>query len=225
MNGIPSNLNVRTINRRNFMAGLTAFGLTCAIEKKAAAMSAITNQNSDMTLSAHLREDKGLLLLTYQVNNTSGRTMYLFDVLHGEFDGSAYPLVDACYATIEQGQLVLSRQIIAVPDDILVESENIPFVTAIKPGFSVEKTVRQVQPVFPWTPYTDHDSIPEAKGVMKLNVWFRLGYFLGVDGTNDLVKAMPTDQGTRAAFDPFPFESQKLLMTGPLGTVDVYDLK
>lgn len=187
-------------------------------------MSAPTNQNSDLTVSAQLREDGRLLYLTYQATNTSGRTLYLFDVLHGEFDGSVFPLVDACYATIEQGQLVLSRQIIPVPDDMLVDVENIPFVTAMQPGSSIEKTVRQSKPVFPWTPYTDHDNIPEPKGVQQMTVWFRLGYFVSAPGTGNLVESALTDQGTRAAFNPFPYESQKLIMTGPLGTVDVYDM-
>jgi hypothetical protein len=225
MNGIPNSLNATSINRRNFLAGLAALGLTCGIQEKAAAMSAITNQNSDMILSAQLRQiDDRLLNLTYQVQNTSDRTMYLFDVLHGEFDGSVFPLVDACYATIEQGQLVLSRQIVPVPDDVLVDVENIPFVTAMRPGASIEKTVKQPKPVFPWTPYTDHDNIPEPKGVLQMNVWFRLGYFLAAPGTSELVEAVPTDDGTRPAFNPFPYESQRLLMTGPLGTVDVYDM-
>nr|WP_319383339.1 hypothetical protein [uncultured Roseibium sp.] len=187
-------------------------------------MSAITNQNSDMILSAQLRQDDRYLHLSYRAQNVSGRTMYLFDVLHGEFDGSAFPLVNACYATIEEGQLVLSRQIVQVPDDMLVDVENIPFVTAVQPGSSVEKTVQQPRPVFPWTPYTDHDNIPEPKGVLQLNVWFRLGYFLGAPGTSDLVQAMPTDDGIRPGFNPFPYESQKLIMTGPLGTANVHDM-
>jgi len=187
-------------------------------------MSAITNQNSDLILSAQFRQEGLFLMLTYQVTNTSGRTVYLFDVLHGEYDGSVFPLVDACYATIEQGQLVLSRQIIQEPADEDVESVNIPFVTAMQPGSTIEKTVKQPTPVFPWTPYTDHDTIPEPKGVLQLNAWFRLGYFLAAPGTADLVQAMPTDQGARPAFDPFPYASQKLIMAGPLGSVETYDM-
>lgn len=206
------------------MAGLTTVSLACIIDEKADAMSAITNQNSDMTLSAQMRQDGIFMMLTYEVTNTSDSTLYLFDVLHDQFDGAVFPLVDACYASLEQGQLVLSRQIVAVPKGTLVEYVNIPFVTAIKPGFSVEKTVRQVQPVFPWSPYTDRDRIPEAKGVIQMSAWFRVGYFLGVEGTSDLIKAMPTDQGTRPAFSPFPYASQKTLMTGPLGNIAVYDM-
>lgn len=187
-------------------------------------MSSVTSQNNDITLTARLTGEGRSLVLSYQVTNETDRTVYLFDMLHGEYDGSVYPLVDPCYATIEGGQLVLSRQIIPVPDDMLVETVNIPFVTSIKPGRSVDKTVRQVQPVFPWTPYTDADDIPPARGTQPMNAYFRIGYFLGADGTSGLAKPVPTDQGTLASFDPFPFESQKTLITGPLATVDVYSL-
>gem|GEM_PF-1647537 len=223
-NGILHSPTVISINRRKFAAGLALLGLTGGMKEKAAAMSAITNQNSDMSLSVATREDNKTLHLTYQVTNTSGRTLYLFDVLHGEFDGSVFPLVDACYATIEQDQLVLSRQIVQVPGNMLVDVENIPFVTAIQSGSSIEKTVKQPLPVYPWTPYTDHDTIPEPKGVLQLNTWFRLGYFLAAPGTAELLEAVQTDQGTRPAFNPFPYASQKLIMAGPLGTVETYDM-
>ncbi len=187
-------------------------------------MSSSSNQNSDISLSARLREDGPALRLTYEVRNMTETTVYLFDVLHDEYNGSLFPLVDACYATIEQGQLVLSRQIMDVPEDTLTESFNIPFVTPLKPGRSIEKSILQPRPIFPWTPYTDREDIPPAKGTMEMNAYFRVGYFLGAEGTSDLAKPMLTDNGTFPAFDPFPVESQKYLMVGPLGTVKVYDM-
>lgn len=199
-------------------------GLTSNFQKKAAAMSSFTNQNNDITLTAQLRQDGRFILLAYQVTNKTDRLVYLFDVLHDEFNGSVYPLVDACYATVEQGQLVLSRQIMEVPEDTLTETFNIPFVTAVKPGQTIDKAVRQVQPVYPWTPYSDRDDIPPASGVLNMNAYFRIGYFLEAVGTSNLAKAVPTDKGSYPAFDPFPVESQRTLMVGPLGTVPVYDL-
>ncbi|WP_428650950.1 hypothetical protein [Roseibium sp.] len=187
-------------------------------------MSSFTSQNNDITLTAQLVEDGRTLRLSYRVTNTSGRTVYLFDVLHGDYDGSVYPLIEPNYATIEQGQLVLSRQIIPVPEFTLVESVNTPFVTSIPPGRSVEKTVAQVQPIYPWTPYTRNEGIPPASGTLRMNAYFRIGYFLGVEGTSDLAKPVQTDQGTFASFNPFPVESQKTLMVGPLGTAEVYDV-
>lgn len=224
MNGIPNSHNGPIIDRRKFLCGLTVFGLSSMFKKKAAAMSSFTNQNNDISLTAQLGGEDRALDLTYTVANLSGRTVYLFDLLHAEFDGSVFPLVDACYATIEDGRLVFSRQIIPVPDDVLVEAENIPFVTPIKPDRTIEKTVRQAVPVYPWTPYTEHDDIPPAKGVQRLDAYFRIGYFLEADGTGDLAKAAPTDRGTVPAFDPFPVESQRTLMVGPIGQVDVYEL-
>ncbi|MDN3720237.1 hypothetical protein QW131_16045 [Roseibium salinum] len=111
-------------------------------------MSSVTSQNNDITLTARFTGEGHSLLLSYRVTNDTGGTVYLFDMVHADYDGSVYPLVDPCYATIEGGQLVLSRQVIPVPDGMRVETVNIPFVTAIKPGHSVDKTVRQVQPVF-----------------------------------------------------------------------------
>jgi len=224
MSGIPNSPNGLITDRREFLTGLTVFALSSMFQKKAAAMPSFTSQNDDITLTAELGGQGRVLDLSYQVTNKTDRTIYLFDMLHAEFNGSVYPLVDSCYATIEQGQLVLSRQIIAVPEDTLVETVNIPFVTAIKPGRSAGKTVKQIQPVFPWTPYTDHDNIPPASGTLAMNAYFRIGYFLGTNGTGELAQAVPTDQGTLASFDPFPYESQRTLITGPLGTVEVYDL-
>lgn len=224
MNGIPNSPSGPITDRRKFLCGLTVFGLTSMFQKKAAAMPSFTSQNDDITLTAQLGGEGRVLDLSYQVTNKTGQTVYLFDILHANFDGSVYPVVDSCYATVEQGQLVLSRQIVKVPDNKLVETVNIPFVTSIKPGRSVSKKVKQVQPVFPWTPYTDHDNIPPAGGTLSMNAYFRIGYFLGVDGTSELAKAVPTDQGTFASFNPFPFKSQRTLLTGPLGTVEVYDL-
>ena len=223
-NGIPNNRSVPSIDRRSFLFGLISSGLVINFQEKAAAMSLITNQNSDLSLGVQIRPDGLMLKLSYKVTNLSDRTVYLFDILHDEFNGSVYPLVDACYATIEQGQLVLSRQIMEVPEDTLPESFNIPFVTPVKPGRSVEKTIRQPQPIFPWTPYTDREEIPPAKGVMDMTAYFRIGYFLAAEGTGDLAKPAPTDNGTYPSFDPFPIESQKYLMAGPLGTVPVYDM-
>ena len=221
-NGTPNNPSAPTTDRRKILLGLTVFGLINLIQKKAAAMPAFTSQNDDITLTAQLAGDGNILDLSYQVTNTSGQTVYLFDILHGNYDGSVYPLIESCYATVEQGQLVLSRQIVEVPALKFVESVNIPFVTAVASGRSVNKTVKQVQPVFPWTPYSDRDNIPPATDTLLMNAYFRIGYFLGVEGTSDLAKAVPTDQGTVASFNPFPFKSQKTLMTGPLGTVKVY---
>ena len=113
--------------------------------------------------------------------------------------------------------MVFSRQITEVPDDMLVESFNIPFVTLLKPGRSVEKIIKQPQPVYPWTSYTERDDIPQPKGVLDMTAYFRIGYFLGAEGTSDLAKPVPTNQGTFASFDPFPIESQRTLMVGPLG--------
>lgn len=224
MNGIPNSPSGPITDRRNFLYGLTVLGLTSLFQKKAAAMPTFTSQNDAITLTAQLGERGTGLDLSYQVTNKSDRTAYLFDILHGDYDGSVYPVIDSCYATVEQGQIVLSRQIVKVPENKLVERVNIPFVTAIKPGQSVNKSVKQVQPVFPWSPYTGHDEVPPASGTLSMNAYFRIGYFLGADGTSKLAKAVSTDQGTFAAFDPFPFKSQQTLMVGPLGTIEVYDL-
>ncbi|WP_298963758.1 hypothetical protein [uncultured Roseibium sp.] len=187
-------------------------------------MSSSSNQNNDISLAVQIQQDGPTLRLSYQVRNLSDRTAYLFDVLHDEFNGSVFPLVEACYASIEQGQLVFSRQIVDVPEGMLLEGFNIPFVTPVRPGRTIEKTVLQPQPVYPWTPYIDRDDFPPAQGVLDMNAYFRIGYFMEAQGTSELARVAETDNGSHPYFDPFPIESQKYLMTGPLGTVRVYDL-
>ena len=170
------------------------------------------NQMEHLKIRAECRLEEGKLSIAYWVQNITDRSVFLFDIIHRDFNGSEFPIDDGAYIEVSDETIIVSRKLFPVPDNLFVEAKNIPFVTRLLPGASANGRVELQLPLTPRNPYETLDNMkPEA---MVLPVQFELGYFLGSEGTERLGRSFPTDRGNLPGFDVFDESSQLLARTG-----------
>lgn len=161
------------------------------------------------------------LRLEYRAMNRGQRTLFLFNILHDEMtEAGAFPLFDGAYVESTGDAVVISRKLFPVPPMTFVERRNIPFVTRLVPGATIQESLVLSLPLKPTDPYREFDST-ELVQWSEQPVFFELGYFVGAEGTEQLAKSFPTDAGARPGFDVFTESSQILQRAGPLGTVPI----
>jgi hypothetical protein len=172
---------------------------------------------ADVDLKARCTSAQSSLQLEYLAENISDRPLFLFNILHGHIrEDGIYPLLNAAYVELEPETIVVSQKLFPVPQFMLVEHRNIPFVTRLLPRARVHAIIELSLPLRPFDPYRSFDASELLQWVEK-PLLFELGYFVGADGTEKLGRSYPTDQGPRPGFEAFPEGSQKLARTAPLG--------
>jgi len=118
------------------------------------------------------------LVLTYEVQNRGERPVWLFDRL---FDtaptGHVRLAPHKAYVSIEDGRVVVSRMLHKVPENILVEAPEVPGVTLLQGGETMEERVVLPLPL--------RESLPYATGKGKelplsevRELRLRLGYLV-----------------------------------------------
>jgi hypothetical protein len=176
----------------------------------------------DLSLTGTLVADGRSARLAYEVTNKTVGTIYLFNVLHLEFDEASYPIDPAgCYVEVRNGRVILSKKIIEPPDGVDVETPNIPFVTRLLRGQTFAETVTLALPLKAHTPYDDSPEPAEQARVVRLPADFELGYFVGTVETDGLARSQPTGNGTSLGFDVFPAGSQRIARLQRLGDLPV----
>ncbi len=176
--------------------------------------------NKSAALTAELLIKANRLLLTYSVANLGDAEIYLFNRMYDDVDDDGKYRVgkDVCNIETVDDVVLVSKKIPAVPQFMLVESPNIPCVTALAARQSFAETIEMDLPLKPWTPYAALAN-PSRRNTLPL--FFELGYFVGRDGTRALAKHVPTVSGHALRFAPFSIASQSLLRVGPFERVEV----
>jgi hypothetical protein len=117
----------------------------------------------------------GALELSYAVRNESEHRMFLVNrLLRREPDGLR-PDPDLVYAHVRPGPaLALSKQLIAIPDDIDVEVPEVPCLTPLEAGEEFAETVTVPVPVSAYDPYDPQPS-GDSLAIVEQVIW-TLGY-------------------------------------------------
>ncbi len=111
--------------------------------------------------------------LSYELRNTGERPIYLFNRL-ARFGPTGSPTLDdnAVYSAIEGDTLVLSRQLVPIPDGIRVEMPEVPGLSEVAPGASLKQSLTVVLPLQERNPYAAGRQIRtfERRQVRKLRL-------------------------------------------------------
>lgn len=102
---------------------------------------------------------------------------------------------------------------------MLVEARNIPCMTSVAAGASLNETVQLPVPLSQWTPYIDGPARPR---IALLPVFFQVGYFIAAGNAVNLASKVATSAGVAMHFAPFSMSSQRLLTVGPFDPVQVF---
>jgi hypothetical protein len=176
------------------------------------------SSSSELALSVQAAIGARRLTLSYAVSNRAGRPLFLFNQLHGEFEGDGFPLRTGGYVELENGSVVVSTKLFPVPDDMDVEKPNIPFLTRLEPNGSFKGLLTLELPLSPISPYVDAERDGRGETESR-NLYFEMGYFLGGPQVEARVKQFPTSEGPRLGVDTFSHSEQRLQKSGSLGRV------
>lgn len=114
-----------------------------------------TEEKNIPALEVSLNQQGSVLSLEYKVKNTTGKTIYLFNVLY-EWDakGQPVPAAQGVYASLnENGVLHLAKEIPPAPSIKSVEVRRIPYVTKIEAGAEFKEKVDLKIPIEEYNPY------------------------------------------------------------------------
>ena len=119
------------------------------------------------------------------------------------------------YVEIVPEGVLLSKKAVPVPPNMAVEQVNLPCVSRVAPGASVEEEVEIPLPLAPGTPYQRYPDKKLAAEPTLLDAWFELG-FLAVPPEGDrLAVAAATADGPAFRFNGITIRSQ-VLVRAPL---------
>jgi hypothetical protein len=180
-------------------------------------------QEGQLRPSADFGLESGRPFLNYTALNSGPDAIYIFNILHEEFnEQGVYPVnLSKIYVEITQDAVILSKKIFPVPSGMFVEKTNVPFVTRLAPGAHVTEKMNVPEILQPASPYLPDATDDSGQKTALRKIFFELGYFVAKAGTDDLVKSYPTTLGSRLGFDPFPITSQLIKRAGPLGATEV----
>jgi hypothetical protein len=199
------------------MLWLPSIGAECSERRFAKKKTNRMNPENSCRLNITAQAiDASALHLSYEFRNPTESEAWLFNRLYRDLDQQGRYSVDPnlVYVRIENGQVVLSKRIIPVPDEIDVEKPILPCVTRVMPGGHFAESMRIELPLSVWSPYSS--DVHPAETVVDMVALFEIGYFLGTSQTKDLAATVPTTQGPAFYFAAFDSSSQKIARTGPL---------
>jgi hypothetical protein len=120
-----------------------------------------------------------LLVFRYRARNAWDRDLFVFNrIARTEPDGRKHLDANQVYVVAEGKTLHVSKQLVEVPEDFDVLAPEIPFLTRMSPGATVEEEIRIALPVRESYPYTAA-SAERAPGEKRSceQLLFTLGYF------------------------------------------------
>lgn len=160
-------------------------------------------------------EANGLLTLSYVIQNSAARPIFLFNRLYKTIDAKSGFAVDPNLCTVEvRDQAIhIAKKIFPVPPNMHVEKLNLPCVSEVAPGGEIAEQITLPTPLHQWHPYLTDDS--DMRTVTFLPIVFEMGYFFAVPGSKELAVSVPTAIGNCLRFDPFPITSQLVVAAGP----------
>lgn len=175
------------------------------------------NTDANAMLRAHLQCAEGRLSISYQFSNFCNSDIFLFNKMYEKVDDEGRYIIDEnlCNVDVDKGTVVISKKIGTLPEARLVESLNIPCITAVAPGNSCRETVVLDLPLQPWSPYDTVD----APVSLDWPVYFQLGYIVGQPSSKSVARTVSTTTGKALRFAAVTVGAQVLLTTGPFEAV------
>ncbi|HRQ36768.1 MAG TPA: hypothetical protein PLD25_02505 [Chloroflexota bacterium] len=134
-----------------------------------------TTTDTAVTLQAQAQTQANTLVVTYQITNGLGQTIYLVNRL---FQWTANGLSldpNLIYAAREGESVRLVKACLPVPDDLDVESPIVPFLTAVSAGETFSETITLPLPLMPRDPYGQ--LLPGAQVTNDSSIQFVVGWF------------------------------------------------
>lgn len=165
-----------------------------------------------------------MLQLSYVFRNNSPNPAFVFNRLYQGLDGERRYKIDPnlIYVQLEGTQIVLSKKVIPVPEDIDVEKPEVPLVTLVPPQGATQEKLSLKLPLRLRSPYGGNRPKPALPKPEQLKLVFEIGFFLGQkQKTQELAAKVATTAGEGLRIDPFPAARQKVLRVGPLPAVAV----
>ncbi|MFP2930579.1 hypothetical protein ACLESO_36355 [Pyxidicoccus sp. 3LG] len=163
-----------------------------------------------------VRREGESLVLSYEVHNRGGQALWLVDVLFDTAPSGHVTLApDKAYVDIDGGRVVVSRMLLPVPDDVLVEAPEVPGVSRLEAGKTASRRVVLPLPLRESLPYgrTPAETLP-LDGVRELRL--HVAYLVDAPG-------LALHQATDSEGDAYRYPSygptvqgQKVLESGPL---------
>jgi hypothetical protein len=156
------------------------------------------------------------LVLTYEVHNRGGQALWLLDRLFESGPtGSLRLNPDKAYVELRDSAVVVSRMLLPIPDEVLVEVPEVPAMTRVEPRQTVSRRAVLAVPLRHWLAY-DEDSTKELPLESVSELRLRVGYLVEEPG-------MELNEAKDSAGDTYKYPSygkalkaQKILHSGPL---------
>lgn len=94
------------------------------------------------------------LVLSYEVHNRGARALWLVEGLYDESPSGQRQLApEKAYVALGGGKVVVSRMLLPLPENVLVEAPEVPAVRRVDAGQTVRRRVVLPLPLTAWSPY------------------------------------------------------------------------
>lgn len=181
-------------------------------------MSTGTNHDSDAQLEVRIESaSPGRLTIDFVLTNVSLSPLFAFNQVYRRIEPTGRYPVDSDLVYIEKSAdgAIISKKIVAVPEDVDVEKPIVPCATEIAPGASLHETLTVDWPFETWTPYDSPLQRRGEKLAPETPFYFQLGYFRGLEDSISFAKTVNTPLGQGLLFEPFDPTKQRTLQVGP----------
>lgn len=160
------------------------------------------------------------VVIEYQLRNNSDSSIYLFDILFAGWTNQGIPIADdqEVYRLIINGEIVLSRKVLPVPDDIDLEIRQYPLMIRVNPG---QTHISSFEVKLPCRIYDPYDYKPEKVAEIKELPWsLELGYVEATPQLEQRLKPQQTTEGRQGwMIQSFNESNQKLIRVSGTGTL------
>ena len=160
------------------------------------------------------------IVIEYQLENNSDSSIYLFDILFAGWTNQGIPIADVqeVYRLIINGEIVLSRKVMLVPDDIDLEIRQYPLLVRVNPG---QTHISSFEVKLPCRIYDPYDYKPEKIAEIKELPWsLELGYVEATPQLEQRLKPQQTTGGRQGwMIQSFNESHQKLIRVSGTGTL------
>lgn len=106
-----------------------------------------------VVLEVNTDQQGNTLLIDYQVRNQLAETVYLLNRIFQWTEKGLEIEADFIYTEVKNGRLHLTKAFIPVPDDVLAEMPDVPYLTAVEGGTVFTEQVCLTLPLEPFHPY------------------------------------------------------------------------
>ena len=155
-----------------------------------------------------------VLELRYELTNTSGKPLYLFNKLARLGGASVFDTdPNAANIVLYPDRVTIGKTLIPVPGGKEVERAYVPGLSRLAPGAKLAETMRLPRPLAPFTWYAGR---PMRSAPVSRAVVFELGYVLASPEVEQAIRLIDTPNGSTYAASWFPPRLQHVISSAPL---------